>query len=272
MGTTPSVINQARLAACGYPTIGTTGVPANVVLATYTGSLSITTPGTVIDGKAINGCLRIATTGVVIRNSKITCLAGGWFGGIYGDDAPATGTPLRIERVEITCVDGHRNGVWAHNFIATGLYIHDCENGFEVNSNSTIQDSYIAAREGDSSAHGDDIQSQGGSNVVIRHNTFGGLNPITSSIITNPTQNSHWLIENNFLSAGAFTLYCPEDPSQGDFVVRNNRFMPARPSGATQPYDQRLGAYGLTDACNDSRITWTGNFRDNNLSVVGSTA
>jgi hypothetical protein len=227
--------------------------------------LSITTPGTVIDGKTINGCLRVATTGVTIRNSKITCLAGGWFGGIYGDDAPATGTPLRIERVEITCVDGHRNGVWAHNFVAVGLYIHDCENGFEANSNSTIQDSYILAREGDPLAHGDGIQSQSGTNLTIRHNVIFAAG--TSAIITNPTNDNGWIVEDNLMGGGAFTLYCPEQGT--NFTVRNNRFVPAKMQSVYGPYS---AAYGLTDACNHIGINWSGNYRDNDLSAVTSSA
>ena len=259
MGTTPSVIDQARLAVCGYPTLFTTGTPPATVLAAYQGPTTITTAGTVIDGKRIPCGITIDGANVIIRNSLVT---GTCFWGVYVGNGSLT-----ISDTEINCVDATGTGLWGPNFVGTRLYIHDCENALEINDNSQIVDSYLVAREATSAGHGDDIQSQDGNNVTIRHNTFAGLNPITSSIITNPTLNNGWLIENNFLTAGAYTLYCPEQGT--GFTVRNNRFMPARPQGATQPYDQRLAAYGLTHACNHPGITWTGNYRDDTLTTVG---
>ena len=135
-----------------------------------------------------------------------------------------------------------------------------------MNSNSQITESFIRGSEQGSGndPHGDGIQSQGGNNVVIRHNTLLQLNPMTSAIITNPTANNMWLVENNFFGGGAYTVYCPE---QGiGFVVRNNRFVPAK---AGHDYS---AAYGLTDACNHSGIDWSGNYLDSNLSTVNSNA
>ena len=100
--------------------------------------------------------------------------------------------------------------------------------------------------------------------MIIRHNTFAGTNPITSSIITNPTQNHRWLIVDNLLSAGAFSVYCPEQGT--GFVVRQNRFYPAKTGS---PHS---ASFGLTDACGHSGITWFGNYRDDNLSTVSATA
>jgi len=182
------------------------------------------------------------------------------------------GGTLTITDSELNCTDGHGTGIAWSNFSATRVKIHDCENALEMGANSSVVDSYLSSREATSDGHGDDIQSQGGNNVLIRHNTFAGLNPITSSIITNPTGNSHWLIEGNLVSAGALTLYCPEDPAQGDFVVRNNRFMPYKNAAGQKLYqelgDKRSPAYGQTDQCVDSRITWTGNYQDSDLRTV----
>jgi len=71
-------------------------------------------------------------------------------------------------------------------------------------------------------------------------------------------------VENNIFGGGAFTFYCPEDPAQGDFVVRNNRFYPYRNLAGVLLYvglgDNNAPHWGQTDACVDSRITWTGNY------------
>ena len=259
------VVDQARLAACGYPTLGTTGVPSGVVLTPYTGPLTITTAGTVIDGKSIPNCLDIRTTGVVIRNSRITCTSGA-FAGVYADNAPAAAN-LVIQRVEITCVDGHRHGVWVHSATITGAYIHDCENAGEINGNTVVRDSYLMSREV-FPGHADDLQSQGGNDVVIDHNTFAGLAPITSSIISNPNSNSRWSVVNNFFSAGAYTLYCPENVG-GTWTVRNNRFYgPVTGHGYSFPDDPHSPSFGFTDGCGGVG-TWTGNYRDDTLAAVG---
>jgi hypothetical protein len=253
------VIDQARLAACGYPTLASTGVPAGTVLTAYTGSLTISAAGTVIDGKAIPNCLNVTAVNVTIRNSRITCTSG--LAGVYGDNAPSAAN-LRIERVEINCVTGQRHGVWVHGATIVGAYIHDCENAGEINANTVVRDSYLASRE-TGAGHADDLQSQGGSDVIIDHNTFAGLNPITSSIITNPTGNSRWAIIGNFFSAGAFTLYCAENAS-GAWVVRDNRFY--GPVGNWQS-DPHRPAYGFTDGCSGVG-TWLNNYRDDSLQSV----
>jgi hypothetical protein len=244
-----------RLAACGYPHLGNTGVPAGTVLTAYTGPATIRTAGTVIEGKTM-GCIAIAAANVTIRRSKII---GPCF---YGIDMQSGS--LTIEDSEITCVNGKGTGIAWAGFTARRVYIHDCENALEMGQGASVVDSYLSAREATSDGHGDDIQSQGGNDVVIRHNTFAGLNPITSSIITNPTKNHQWTVEDNFLSAGAYTLYCPEQGT--GFVVRNNRFFPAKTGS---PHS---AAYGLTDACAHSGVIWSGNYRDDNLAEVGATA
>lgn len=258
---TPLTNCFSQLAACGYPTLANTGVPAGTVL-TVRGTLVINTPNSVWENLDIRGCVDINAVGVILRNSKITCPGGT---GISTEDVPggnSYASNVQLVRVEVTCVNAKGSAIWGRNFDARGVYVHDCENGFEVNAWSRIVDSYITSREATSEGHGDDIQSQGGNNVLIQHNTFAGLNPITSSIITNPTQNNSWVIENNFLSAGAYTLYCSEEGKS--WVVRYNRFYPAKTG------DSHSASYGLTDECTDSNIAWYGNYRDNNLSTVSS--
>lgn len=259
------------MAACGYPTLDTTG--PHVVLTSYTGPSTITVNGTVIDGKVM-GCIEIKASNVVIKNSLIN---GPCFFGV----TVTTGS-VTVQDTEINCTDGHGTGLDGANFTAARLYIHDCENGAEINDNSSIVDSYIVSREATTAGHGDGIQSQSGTNVTIRHNVFASLNPVTSSIITNPTANNNWLIEDNFLSAGAFTLYCPEQGT--NFTVRNNRFYPWRAAdNVTKLYlgedqngvplpgsDLHAAAFGLSDACNHAGITWTGNYLDRDLSTVTS--
>jgi hypothetical protein len=245
-----------RLAACGYPTAGpggSTGVKV-LTLTPYTGPQRITTANTVIDGKAM-GCITVAAPNVIIRNSRII---GPCF---YGVEMTGNGS-LTISDSEVNCKDGRGTGIAWARFAASRVYIHDCENALEMGEGSSVIDSYLSAREATSEGHGDDIQSQGGNGVLIRHNTFAGVNPITSSIITNPDKNSGWTIENNFLSAGAYTLYCSENGK--NWIVRNNRFYPAKTG------NEHSATYGLTDECVDPNIAWSGNINDANGRTVNA--
>src|SRR5664279_5704719 len=60
-------------AAVAKPSASNTGVPAGKALTKYTGPLTITTAGTVIDGKAVYGDLKIQAKNVIIRNSYLHC-------------------------------------------------------------------------------------------------------------------------------------------------------------------------------------------------------
>lgn len=229
---------------CGYPTTATTGVPASVTLTPYTGPDTIRVAGTVLDGK-IMGCIAIEAANVVIRNSLIV---GPCF---YGVDM-RSGSAV-IEDTEVNCTDKRGTGIAWDHFTARRVYVHDCENALEMGEGASVVDSVLSAAEATSEGHGDGIQSQGGNGVVIRHNTLLETNPVTSAIITNPNLNNGWLVEDNLMGGGAYTLYCPENGT--GFTVRNNRFVAVHAS----PYG---AAYGLTDACGHAGIAWSGNIRD----------
>jgi hypothetical protein len=257
-----------RLAACGYPNASNTGVPAGLVLTAYTGPTRITVDGTVIDGKTIGCGLDIHARDVVIRNSRVVCTGGT---GIATDSGPATSYPAgtgpdglnrntRIERVEVDCVNNKASGIWGHNLTAVGVWVHRCENGFELNAWSLVRDSWIQSAEANADGHGDGIQSQGGDHVWVRHNNLLQQNPVTSAIITNPDSNRYWVVEDNFMGGGAYTLYCPENGRAG-WIVQNNRFIRAKTSNIYS------AAYGLTDACG-TPITWLNNRLDDDFSLV----
>lgn len=263
-----------QLAACGYPTQANTGVPPSAVLTAFNGNLVIRSGGT-WQNIDVKGCIDVQTTqAVVLRNIRVTPAnpaQGCGQGNIHKESAGQ----LLIEDVTSYCTQAHGHGFWVRGTTARRVQTYGCENGFELNDNSAVVDSWIAGSEFTTTGgdpHGDDIQSQGGNNVLVQHNTFAGVHPKTSSIITNPTQNNNWVIENNFLSSGSYTLYCPENGT--GFVVRNNRFSgpvhtaAERANHTGDPHDP---AYGYTDACNHSGIQWGvggRNYRDDNPALT----
>ena len=183
----------------------------------YTGPSTISTPGTVIDGKSM-GCVRVSAPGVVIRNSRISC-AGSAVASYDGDYA---GDRLLLEDVEIDCRNAPGSvGVGDALVTVRRAEITGCENGLDINQEVTIEDSYIHGFYNGGEAHMDGIQLAGhyvngqvvggALNVVIRHNTIYGMDPNgqfgTSAIITNPSGDVNILIENNVLAGGAATVY-----------------------------------------------------------------
>ncbi len=247
-----------KLATCGYPHRGNTGVPAGVTLNGTIGSMEIRTAGTVIDRKQVNGFLKVLAPGVIIRNSHI--VAGNNYWAI---DVGGAGS-VTIEDTEIDCVGATGTGVMGGNFTARRVYVHDCENGFHTQSGATIVDSYITGVREVNGGHGDGIQGSSGSNITVRHNTFDLVNPITSSIIWDNLTISNLLVENNFFTAGAYSVYCPTGGTNA--VYRNNRFY--GPAGSWQA-DPHRPAFGFRTGCNRAGITWTGNYRDSDGGVVG---
>jgi hypothetical protein len=218
-----------------FPDASNTGVADDVTLTRYSGPLTISTAGTVIDGKLIDGCLTVAAGGVTIRNSRITCT------GFYVVDIYPGRTPwLLIEDSEIDCQMSPGNGIGEEGVIVRRVEVTGCTNGFDVNQDFLVEDSYIHSPYNGGDAHADGAQLNGtdGTNITFRHNTI--LFPEgTSAIISHPNSRDV-LIENNLLGGGGYTLYCPS-PTTSNFRVLNNTFSTTVPP-----------AFGYTTECQNA--------------------
>ena len=178
-----------------------------MTLAAYSGPSTVSTPNTVIDGKTI-GCITVAATGVVVRNSRISCSSG--YAVFVRDNGSGS---LLIEDSEITCNNSNATGLGEANITARRIDVSGCENGFDVNQNVTVEDSYIHDLFMGNSAHADGMQfSEAANNVTIRHNTIFGMGSNgalgTSALIMDLPGHSNFLIENNLFGGGAYTVYC----------------------------------------------------------------
>lgn len=245
----PSPQRKANCAAapgqCGYPDANTTGVPAGVQLSVLTGNQTLSKAGMVVEGKDIRGCVRVTAANVVIRKSKVSCKD------FYVILADAPG--MVVEDVEITCGHSNGTGIGDQGFTARRVHIYGCENGFDIDENATVEHSYIHDPYEGATGHADGIQLAGGAHITIRDNTIfvpGG----TSAIISHPSANSDVLVDSNFLSGGAYTLYCPRETSKG-YRVLGNRFGKA--------------AYGPLDACGKI-AEFRGNYWDSNLKALNA--
>jgi hypothetical protein len=237
-------------------------VPAGTTLTAYTGPSTISTPGTVIDGKTM-GCIRVTAPGVVIRNSRIAC-SGGY--AVYVGDGTFSGTPLLIEDSEIDCRASTGTGIGEADFTLRRSEITGCQNGGDVNQDVVFEDSLIhKLSNAGSDPHEDGIQFAwghvengqivaGSLNVTIRHNTIYGINADgsfgTSAIISNRGADRNVLIENNLLAGGAVAIYCEQGAKGSNYRVLNNAF--------TRNFSQKVGFYGVSTDCSDE--TQSGNY------------
>lgn len=153
----------------GFPSSENTGVPAGTQLSVYTGPMTITQDGTVIDGKIINGTLRILADNVVIKNSQVN------FNGYWGIDAEGAKN-FTVQDSDITG-PGY-SGYVVSAILGSGTFLRNdiskAQNGIQLTDGASIvKGNYIHdLQSGDTQAHYDGISVQGRqSNVVIEGNT-----------------------------------------------------------------------------------------------------
>jgi hypothetical protein len=180
----------------------------------------------------------VKTTGVQIRNSRI---GANCFYSLYSH----TNGAVLIEDSEIHCSNTNGTAIGDTNITARRVNIYGCENGFDIDGNVTVEDSWIHDLFNSAQSHTDGIQlaANDGHNVLVDHNNIdGGIG--TSAMIMNTTGANGVTVSNNLLAGGAATLYCP--PGTGVNVkVLSNRFI-------------RTAAYMPWTDCKDEAVV-TGN-------------
>lgn len=217
--------------ATSFPGAANTGVPDGVALSPYNGPDVVTTPGTVINGRQVDTPLTIETTGVVITNSHVS-----------GNIAVAEGGSVSITD---STVDGGRfNGsaVGQYGVTMRRVEVVGARQSVSCNESCDVQDSWLHGQymEPGSDWHGDGFISNGGHDMVVRHNTLacdsmatgnGGCSAAVALFADfNPL--SRITIDGNLFTAGpaAYCLYGGFDPAKpyGDestnIVITNNVF------------------------------------------------
>jgi hypothetical protein len=218
----------------------------------YGGAKTISTANTVIEGKILTGEFLVAAPGVVIRNSRIN-------GTVHVADN--TGNSLLLEDVEVDC-GGGGTGVGEANVTVRRAEIYGCENGFDMNQNFDVRDSYIHGLA--LGGHEDGMQFASGHfeggqivsasrNLTIVHNTIFGTSDSggfgTSAIISNKGGDRDVLIQGNLMAGGAYTIYCEQGAKGTNYRVLDNRF--------TTRFKSSVGYYGMSTDCGDE--TQSGN-------------
>jgi hypothetical protein len=226
-----------------WPGPTNTGVPKGTKLTAYTGAMDITQPDTVIEGKQINGCLGIKATNVTIKRSKIVCNHDGMIIRVY-DDLP-NGASVVIEDTDIDG-QGIGLGIGFGNFTLRRVNMHNLNEGVRVSDKAVIEDCWIHdliyRNEQD---HQDILQTTGGVDMIVRHNTLEAFNaaannPFNASFqLGSETAPSvtNLLVENNIMTGGNYTVNFRPDMKAVNVVFRNNIFVRNARYGASARED-----------------------------------
>ncbi|PRZ42492.1 hypothetical protein CLV47_105114 [Antricoccus suffuscus] len=148
----------------GFPGPSNTGVPSGTKLADYSGPCTITKPDTVIDAKQVT-CddLLIATSGVKVTRSKTNRI-----------DADGDNISITIEDSEIDGGTWNGAAIGFNNLTLKRVNVHGARVSVLCGSNCLVQDSWLHKQymPSDVPWHVNGYVSNGGSNVLVKHNTI----------------------------------------------------------------------------------------------------
>ncbi|HKX72950.1 MAG TPA: hypothetical protein VJM32_02980, partial [Candidatus Saccharimonadales bacterium] len=247
----------------------------------YTGPMTITQDGTVIDGVYINnrGILVINAKNVVIKNSLIRIDNSE---GSPNKEAVRTyndSANLLIQDTEITGANeqgqptdssgGGQPLVSRTGYTLLRVNAHDYGDILRIDGRATVQDSWLHDPRNKAGAdpHNDVIQSTNATYIRILHNRLE-LNATQTSLILLKADIgtiSDVKVDNNLFNGGGYSVYwydANHKISNGSFT--NNRWQRS-PTGGFMP----KGGYHGTHAINASTMpVWTNNVWDDTGQVI----
>ncbi len=190
-------------------------------------SLTVTTDGAVLKDLDISGGITINANDVTIGNFRIDAT-----GRSYGINIVDGHSGILIEDGEITGFGSA--GILGVGYTGTRLHVHtsggDAFKIQGVGGPTILEDSFVE-KFGlvDGVDHSDAVQSNDStlttSNVTIRRNNFympAGIGYYPNANFMLQQALSNWVIEENWLNGGTYTVYCYDYTTQ--VTVRNNFF------------------------------------------------
>lgn len=212
--------------------------------------MTLSTAGQIYADKDVHGCILVTAPNVVIMDVKVSCT------GNYVIDV-TSGSSTASARIQDTTVDCSSNwggtGIGEHNLTVLRVNVSNCVNGFDVDSNTTIQDTYchdLTDEVVHPDAHTDCVQGIMTHDVTIEHNTLIAGH-FTTSAVGGGVAGVRWVVDNNLLDGGAAAVYCNGGTAGVGSQVTNNRF-------GSNGWDYPTYAF----FCNQPNVAWSGNVRD----------
>ena len=208
--------------------------------------MKISSAGTIVEKKLINGCITVNAPNVIIRESKIFC---------SGTAINNNSTGLLVEDSEISCKDTRGTALTSQNFTARRINAYGCENVIWAETNVLIEDSYLhdpIDYDPATDPHTDTIQIPSGKNIKIRNNTvlgnYANQQSFGNSAITVGGNTVDITIDGNLLAGGGYTVYCNQPGRGTNFRITNNHF--------SRILVSTVGGFGPWTECKDeSQVT-----------------
>ena len=227
----------------GKPGPNNTGVPAGTALTRHDGDLTITKDGTVIDALDVYGLINVRASNVTIRRTRV-----------HGRDPGTTSMALIAAYgdhhnlvVEDCTLDGdlrslYLDGLKGRNFTARRLDISGVVDTIQTfGDNVTIVDSWLHDNNhftedpthADNQSHDDNIQVQGGTNILIQHSTMDGAHNAAIMVTQGYSLTSNLRVIGNWIAGGACSMNVSESDKGAihGILVQDNVFGAAQYSG-----------------------------------------
>jgi hypothetical protein len=252
-----------RPSLCGFPDATNTGVPPGTPLTRVDGAVTLSTPGEVYSGREVHGEITIAADNVTVEKTRV--ISGADYPiRTFGPNNP-TGAVIRDVEIDMQGQDEGK-GIAFSNYTADRVWFHNGLDCAHASQNVTITNSFcdLPKLASGSQAHADGFQSDGGGDLVFRHNTIRNPNDQTSAILmsTNTSPIDHVEIADNLMSGGGYTVYCGTD--DGGVATRSSY----TGNVISREFFPRGGYFGPTTSC-DKVDTARGNVWDGNYTPPG---
>jgi hypothetical protein len=270
--TRPSQTNCVILpSVCGYPDATNSGVPAGTTLSAPQGSLTITTPNTVLRNADVHGTITVDANHVTIEDSRIVA-GNGELNGVSGIVIPGgiTGTTVRYTTLEgSNCTNGSMFAGVMNQSDDTLVMDHDYGSCLDdiLHGSGTLANSYSIDNANIPEDHYEPVAYDGGQGGLwIRHDTLLNPHGQTAAVFTQCTWGGNvtpLVIEANLMAGGDFVIYgplsdpCPDNGAE-ESVIANRISRIYFPNG---------GYYGVA-AYFAANTAWSGNVWDETLQTI----
>ena len=210
--------------SCGYPdpAYGNVGVPATTTLRP-SGSVTVRTAGTVINGLHVTGSITVKANNVTIENSRIVCNCGRGF----AIDEPNGYSGLIVKDSEVSGGNVYAGGGAGGINTFMRLYMWNCDECIQYDAN--ITDSYFYVSASTSDAHYEATYNSDGTEN-IQHSVMLNPHEQTATVFMDSGSGdcrNHLTINESLLAGGGVLFYpCAESRSVGSSMtaITNNRF------------------------------------------------
>ena len=216
----------------GWPDATNTGVPAGTTLTKYTGPCTITTAAAVLNSVDASGCsaILIRAKNVTIKNSLTPRI----------DATDWTGPSVSITDSTVKGGAWSDGSIWGYNITALRVNVTGSQHSVHCAGNCSVTDSWLHDQYNPTgqSYHNNAFITNGGSNMVLKHNTLA-CTPLLNATDGGCTSNvslfgdfepvDNVTVENNLLKANnssiSFCAYGGWEPSKPHPNSTNIKFL-----------------------------------------------